>query len=127
MSMFRRFVDFDTDYSEYTISWQEESYCTVVIRTPNKVDIYSDHIIGILKTFDRLLEEIRKSRITMRELTDEEIMEANTFILGCVGDADLVRKAKLIAGKDPRKKITVEEIEYMQEENALLKMGNSRN
>jgi hypothetical protein len=60
-------------------------------------------------------------------LEDKEVIDAHELIVGSVSDADFCERVKLATGKDLRDQLSVTEIEELNKEVKLLRMGNGRN
>jgi hypothetical protein len=60
-------------------------------------------------------------------LEDQEVIDAHELIVEAIGDGDLCERIKMATGKDLREQMTVEEVEELEQEVKMLKMGNMRN
>lgn len=86
----------------------------------------SNHPWFLLSAFREGLR-ICRGEVDMRELTEEEIAAAHRFILDVAANADVARLIEQKTGVDVRSQVTVEELEAVQKELALLNMGVLRN
>lgn len=58
---------------------------------------------------------------------DQDIIDAHEFVGDKLGDSDFVRKTELLTGKNLREQLTVQQMQDLEREIKLLKMGNQRN
>lgn len=58
---------------------------------------------------------------------DELVAHAHEYLLNVVGDADWLAKIAAATGVDPRQQLTIEQVQAIEEEARLRRMGASRN